>query len=50
MTATLTRSTRAFLVGATLLPAALGVSGTGHTLQVCPECVSVQLFDPCLGC
>lgn len=50
MTSPLTRSARAFLMGAALLVAALGVSGAGRALQICPERISVQLPDPCLGC
>ncbi|MXV22034.1 hypothetical protein [Deinococcus xianganensis] len=50
MTSPLIRSPRAPLVGTELLVAALGVSGAGRALQICPECISVQLPDPCLGC
>jgi len=50
MTSPLTRSARAFLMGAALLVAALGVSGAGRALQICRDCISVQLPDPCLGC
>ncbi|MDR6330587.1 hypothetical protein [Deinococcus soli (ex Cha et al. 2016)] len=50
MTSPLPRPARAFLLGAALLVAALGVSGAGRALQICPECLDVQVFDPCLGC
>ncbi len=50
MTSPLPRPARAFLLGAALLVAALGVSGAGRALQICPECLDIQMLDPCLGC
>ncbi|GGL16901.1 hypothetical protein [Deinococcus radiotolerans] len=50
MTLTVASPARRLLLGAALMLAALGVTGTGRALQLCPECISVQLSDPCLGC